>query len=126
MKYTKDNISKALSFYKEVLGLQSWVIDLKVVRRYDMPDESAMGYAQLATNHKAAIITLLDPIDYNPNHGERFTCIETVLAHELCHVVLHDLSCYAVDANCPEFIMERAVEDMAVALVALRKKKDSK
>lgn len=116
------------------LGLQAWRIDVNVTRAVDMPSQTAQGSARITHSRRMAEVHLLDPRDHRPGVHLDYD-METTLVHELLHVVFGPWG--RESDNGPGSMSERSVvlyetciehpvEQLSIALVALRRATETK
>lgn len=98
-----------LPIWQEILRLQDWNIDLKVVNRMDEGE----GYAIADSKYKMATIA----IKLN-NKWEA----ENILVHEMLHVAMSGFHDPIEEGSKEDTLLETFVDQTAKALVALRRK----
>lgn len=83
-------IQEQVLYWQKVLALQDWNIDVRIVRQWDMSDQSTLAECEWYLRRKDAIIRLLHPSDiagvkqYFINEEEADYDIS--LVHELLHL----------------------------------------
>jgi len=114
MTFTQEQAEAALAKWQKILRLQDWEIKVCICRGRDL---SLDGQAEVhwRMEKKAAIVNLLDPVDYD---NKRFPQDhETGLVHELLH--LH-MAGFAAENGTPEDIaQEQAIHALSTAFVRL-------
>ncbi len=121
---TKPDLKALVAEWQFRLKLQDWDVRVRYCRRYDMP--AAQGECRYTPEDKKAVVTILDPNDYEPNDFWPQDVEETVV-HELLH--LHLGTIVTIDAKDDRStVQEQVINAIAHALVetkrmAARKKK---
>ncbi len=77
-----------LTEWQTRLGLQAYVIDLTLVRAREFGDERTLGDIDVSQTKRKAFLRILDGEDYDPVKDAHCDDHETVLVHELLHIVL--------------------------------------
>lgn len=102
--------------YQALLRLTEWSITCKIVRQAQFKDSvPLLGQCEVLDTKQIAVIRLLDPIDFTPDHGfisEQDH--ELTLLHELLHVRLADMR--NDSAAVRELAEERAVHALSRTL----------
>lgn len=70
--------------WQEILRLQDWDVEVKVVRHFDLPEDCS-GDMGPFSRKKHARMRLLDPRDYNPRWKPDMEP-EVTIVHELLHL----------------------------------------
>ena len=128
---TADEIKQLIDFWVPRLGLQAWNIEFKVLPWVDMPMDGTQGTCSYSYPLRRATVSLLDPRDHRPG-GDRHLQydMETTLVHELLHVALAAWSHHSEfhDVKSLTYIdcVEHPVEQLSIALVALRRATETK
>lgn len=87
-----DQLRARARYYQGVMRLEDWTIELRVLRSYDMPASGIAGEARPLLEKQLAIISILDPRDYDPAcMPDRINVAgnydpEITLIHELAHL----------------------------------------
>lgn len=104
------------------LGLQGYVIDVRLVRASALPDRDCIGWCDALTTKRKARIRLLDPQDYE-DPDETQDDHETVLVHELLHVLLPSRVFVPElkDDDLRVQLYEQGIDQLARTLVALKR-----
>lgn len=113
---TEAELLQHLSFWQEALGLQAWMINLRVVRVWDMPASDARGTMRRTPALMRATIWIIDDLDVHPEDRDHHDA-EVVLVHELLHVYHHS----GEPGSAVDLLEEQGVEMTARALVRLRR-----
>ena len=88
-KTTPAQVGKMIKKWKEILGLQHWVIHADLVEAEELlhPDEGLTGQITSRPSQLDALLSVAI-------HRGR-DAVETTVAHELCHVLISPLDCAA-------------------------------
>lgn len=124
---TAEELTDLLAFWAPRLGLQAWQIELHITSSVDMPREGAQGAARTGNTLRRAIVHLLDPRDHRPGEHLHYD-METTLVHELLHLLTASWSKDSDFRNkvTEDACMEQPIEQLSVALVALRRATETK
>lgn len=112
---TQKDLESLCREWQKRLRLQDWNIAVKLLRQYDMPP--IRGSIDWTYGLKAAVIRVLDPIDYDPSWVDR-SDPEQTLIHELLHLHFACLDPDQKGSEQREF--EQGVELIAMALFDLK------
>ena len=80
--------------WQKRMGLDEWALSLRVVRQSQI-DANAWGAAEWDPRAKTAIISVLDPRDYNLHGGELKLDMECTIVHELVHLQVSPLEAHS-------------------------------
>lgn len=111
---------KLLEVWKKILRLQDWTVRVRIKRLRDMSIPDSQGVCSWTLSRQEAVISLIDPVDYDPSPIVPLDH-ETTLVHELLHLhfayFTNDL-----DSNSLEHVMmERTIDTLAKSLVNLHR-----
>lgn len=115
--FTQEELVEKCAEWQGILKLQDWTIAVGIVRDRQMKNK---GQAEISYSlpKKMAIISLLDPIDYDNDTFPQD--MEQSLVHELVH--LHIASFDETESGSLEEIMlEQATDTIAKALVNVKR-----
>lgn len=117
-------LRKQLSYWQRILYLQDWNVDIRVVRQWEMGDQTTLAQCQWFIQRKDAIIHVLHPSDL-PGLSGRFLNNEECdydvsLVHELLH--LHFAPFHKAD---DEIAHEQAINAISRGMVKLWREKGS-
>lgn len=114
---TQDELQALCHEWQGVLRLQDWDVKVFVVRKRDLSSGDVMGEISFTLPKKTAVISILDPVDYDPDiaWGQDQ---EQTLVHELLH--LH-MAPFDHSEGLEHTAMEWAVDSIAKALVSLKR-----
>jgi hypothetical protein len=96
-------LERQMRFWQKRLGLESWKIDLRIQRQKAMGD--VWGTAEWDDEKKVAVVSVLDPRDYNLRGGELKLDLECTIVHELVHIQVSPLD--APNANVREDVVNK-------------------
>jgi hypothetical protein len=85
----ENRLERQMRFWQKRLGLENWKIDLRVQRQKAMGD--VWGTAEWDDEKKTAMVSVLDPRDYNLRGGELKLDLECTIVHELVHIQVSPL-----------------------------------
>lgn len=113
---SENELKEKLKYWKEKLRLQDWIIDIKVVRSYEMEME-ALASVNWVLSKKMATIAIMDQIDYDPSFmGIRD--MENDLVHELLHLHFAAINDhYGKSEDVYNTFEEQAIESIVFGLV---------
>jgi hypothetical protein len=114
---TEEELRAKCAEWQKLLGLQDWVVTLKMKRAHDMPEDCG-GTCDHMDSKRVAIVSILDPVDYPPNAWIPHD-MERDLVHELLHIHLEHWK--TERESLEDFSKERAVHALSEALVNLRR-----
>lgn len=80
----KGKLKEVSEYWIDVLGLKEWDIVFRIQRKSDMTLPDCSGDVNYQFIHKKAIVSLIDPIDWNNDLFEQD--MEETLIHELLHL----------------------------------------
>lgn len=84
--FNDEQLQEKLKEWQKRLRLQDWIIEARICRIHElMPDSLANIHPTL--EKKAALIKIMDPIDYDPTFMLPYD-MENSLVHELLHLHL--------------------------------------
>jgi hypothetical protein len=114
---TNEQLEQKLKEWQKRLRLQDWIIQVRIARANELP-ENSMGCVHAVLPKKMASIKVLDPIDYD--HSLMVPQdMEDTLVHELLHLHLEPILQGIDDSKYIE--VEQAIESISFGLVtALR------
>jgi len=110
------HLRERLARWQSVLRLRDWDIELRFVRQHDLPTD-AVGGVTWGLNARMATVSLLDPVDADPEAPESIRDSEATLVHELVHVVLARVSSTETD----RISYEQGIDALARALLGLER-----
>jgi hypothetical protein len=84
---TQEQVDGWLETWSSRLRLQDWRIQAKIVRSTDLKPDT-LGHIKWDSDRKTALITLLDPIDYDLPAARIEEDMEMTVLHELIHLHL--------------------------------------
>ena len=102
MSPLENRLDRQIKSWQKRLGLEEWNISLRVVRQSEI-DKNSWGASEWDAAAKSAIISVLDPRDYNLRGGELKLDMECTIVHELVHIQVSPL--LARDENTREAIV---------------------
>lgn len=85
----QEQLDKCLSYWKEKLGLQNWLIKARVVKQEDFELDGCSGENSFVYESRTSDIHIIRKEDFPEDTVERY-CAESILVHEL----LHCMYCY--------------------------------
>ena len=103
-----------LKLWQKRLRLEDWKIDVKIVRIWEL-EHGTLGHIDWSTPHKAAVIKVLNPADYELPADKIPADMELSIVHELVHLHLSVLPLNKSSRNAEE----QVVSMIADALVNL-------
>lgn len=105
------------------LGLQGYVITVQIVRASAFGDRDCLGNCDVLHMKRKALIRILDPQDYEEG-DEVYDDHETVLVHELLHVVIPSrvFGLKTDDEDLGYQLYEQGIDQLARTLVALKRR----
>lgn len=104
--------------WQKRLRLMDWLVTVRYRRADDMPLANKGGCCSWKITLKAAVVDVLDPVDY-PADSHFLQDVEVTVVHELLH--LH-IAPFVADDDTPEDIaQEQAIECIAQALVKAKR-----
>lgn len=118
---TNSDLQALCAEWQSALRLQDWDIKAQFARQSKFNISEAQGECRWVLSKKAALIFILDPIDY-PTDTLWAQDPECTLVHELlhCHMAPFD----DFDYGSPKDVaVEQAIDLIAKALVALKRAK---
>lgn len=110
MNPVEARLDRQLKFWQKRLGLEDWDIEIHLVRQKQL-DRRTWGNAEWDPDRKSAIISVLDPRDYNLKGSSMKMDMECTIVHELVHIQVAPL-----DAR-SEQVREDVVNRIMTALV---------
>jgi hypothetical protein len=84
-------LDRQMRFWQKRLGLDEWALSLRLVRQTQI-DRNAWGEAEWDPQAKSAVISVLDPRDYNLKGGDLKLDMECTIVHELVHIQVSPLA----------------------------------
>jgi hypothetical protein len=84
---TQERVDVWLHTWSSRLRLQDWRIEAKIVRSIELKPET-LGHIKWDSDKKTALITLLDPLDYDLPATRIEEDMEMTVLHELIHLHL--------------------------------------
>lgn len=118
---TLDELKELCAKWQEILRLQDWNIEIRISRARDFEVENACGECSWVLPRKEALIRILDPLDYSPNHVFPQD-MERTLVHELLHLHFAEISEKAEAAGINiDTSLEQALHGIDGALANLRR-----
>lgn len=119
----QEQLDACLVYWQKVLRLQDWTIRARIKRSYEMTHKDADGYIDHHHCIKSAMITLIDPADYEPACWSDLDH-EQVLVHEMLHIYEGAIMEKLDDDAAKTALIEREqlCECLASAFVALNRK----
>lgn len=117
---TEEELQALCKEWQEILGLQHWYVQVRVVRRFEIGDiDQARVYYKV--RKQQAVIRVLAHCDWDPA-----TVIpqdmEQCLVHELLHVFFAEIDTFD-EGSLLDDLMEQRVEGLSKSLVALKRQK---
>ena len=106
----ETRLERQMKNWQKRLGLDDWNVSLRVVRQNEL-DRNSWGTAEWDPTAKSALISVLDPRDYNLKGGELKLDMECTIVHELVHIQLSPL------ASTSEHVQEDVVNRVMAALM---------
>lgn len=125
-EWNEEKLNEKLNYWKEVLKLENWDIEISFARMYDL-GEDVYGLNTYDTSLLVSEIKILHPIDRPPceNFATDFKRdVEFTIVHELLHLVFYDWLALAREREGTDFSVERAINSLAKALIKLAREKD--
>ena len=83
-------MGQQMKFWQKRLGLEEWSLRLRVVRQSQI-DPDSWGASEWNPDSKTAIISVLDPRDYNLKGADLKLDMECTIVHELVHIQVSPL-----------------------------------
>ncbi len=87
----QSRLEQKLKVWQKRMGLGDWSLSLRVVRQ-DQIDSNSWGAAEWDAKARTAVISVLDPRDYNLHGGELKLDMECTIVHELVHLQVAPLA----------------------------------
>jgi hypothetical protein len=91
MNPLETRLDHQMRSWQKRLGLDDWDLSVRVVRQNAI-DLNAWGTAEWNPDAKTAVISVLDPRDYNLKGGDLRLDMECTIVHELVHIQTSPLS----------------------------------
>ncbi|HXS98283.1 MAG TPA: hypothetical protein VN736_26985 [Candidatus Limnocylindrales bacterium] len=91
MNPLETRLDHQMRSWQKRLGLDDWDLSVRVVRQNAI-DSNAWGTAEWNPDAKTAVISVLDPRDYNLKGGDLRLDMECTIVHELVHIQTSPLS----------------------------------
>ena len=117
---SQEQLDEYLYKWKNILGLQGWMIKACVVGKDNMPLEDSAGVNEFNIPMMQSIIYILDPRDYEDDTIDVYLA-EKILVHELLHLVV---TCVDRDdryeSKVVDLLEHQRVEKMAKSLIKAR------
>lgn len=85
----QKQLDACLSYWKEKLGLQNWLIVAKIIKQEDFELDGCSGENSFVYESRTSEIHLISKDEFPEDTVERY-CAECILVHEL----LHCMYCY--------------------------------
>jgi hypothetical protein len=85
-----SRLDRQMKFWQKRLGMDDWNLTLRVVRQQEI-DRNAWGTSEWDPAARTAVISVLDPRDYNLKGDELKLDMECTIVHELVHIQLSPL-----------------------------------
>lgn len=118
--FNDTKLKERLLYWQRKLRLQDWIIDAKIVRQRDMSQPDRVGEISSSIHNKVALISILDPIDYD-DWGKQD--MESTLVHELLHLHFSGISYhFGNDDNVYHVMEEQAIESITSGLISSERK----
>jgi hypothetical protein len=111
---TQFELNAWVAKWQSKLRLEDWDIEVGLQRQFDMPDPADQGYVRCLRSQKKARISLLDPVDFEPDSLSGPQDLEQTIVHELVHV--HHAGIEPTEGEAM-IISEQATDAIAWALV---------
>ena len=108
----QEELKECAEFWKYTLGLSDWNIAISIDREKDMTEQDCAGYCKYRTVRKEAVISIVDPIDWESNDFEYD--MEKTLVHELLHC---KFALIDSDDSLREVVQHRLLDEIATAIV---------
>ncbi len=105
-----DSAQKLCIYWQQILGLQHWEVEVRVVRHFDL-DKGDVASISTFPEKYYAVLELLHPGDRNPA-GKPDYPVEVDIVHELTHLHFGGRGDYGNDAL-------RIAEEQAVHAISL-------
>ncbi|MGE0451785.1 MAG: hypothetical protein AB7Q29_19585 [Vicinamibacterales bacterium] len=125
MTYTVEQAQARCRYWQQVLRLQDWNVTVRLGRFHEMKSATAVAQVWTSCTLRDAVITLLDPDDFRPDHDAAMRDMDDSLVHELLHLHMKDLGVMKADGDDPptppEIAEERAIAALAAAFVRLNR-----
>ncbi|MEW6769959.1 MAG: hypothetical protein AB1330_01015 [Bacillota bacterium] len=122
---SEDELSSLCSEWQEILGLQHWAISVSVNRAPDFESTPpSTGRVKWQLDRLLAHIQVLSSLDYNMSSAAEIGLpqdMEQTLVHELVHLLFVASNATRSDGGLEEILFEQGVDQVANALVALRR-----
>jgi hypothetical protein len=87
----ESRLERQMKTWQKRMGLQDWSLSLRVVRQSQI-DPNTWGAAEWDAKARTAVISVLDPRDYNLHGGELKLDMECTIVHELVHIQVSPLA----------------------------------
>jgi hypothetical protein len=104
MNPLESRLEHQMRLWQKRLGLEEWNLSLRVVRQSEI-DHNSWGASEWDPDTKTALISVLDPRDYNLKGGELKLDMECTIVHELVHLQVSPLE--ARDQHVREEVVNR-------------------
>jgi hypothetical protein len=83
-------LDRQMRFWQKRLGMEEWNVELRIVRQ-QLLDRDSWGTVEWDPDKRSALISVLDPRDYNLKGSELKLDMECTIVHELLHVHISPL-----------------------------------
>jgi hypothetical protein len=119
---TETHLRRLLRYWQRRLRLADWKCSIRFAPKTELKD--CQGKNEHNENARTSEILVLNPADYDPNEypGKIPQDVEDTVVHELLH--LH-FSWFKPRNKAEEIMLEQAIESIAGALIALKRRKKS-
>lgn len=117
---SQAHLDEYLYKWKNILGLQDWMIKACVVGKEHMPLEDSAGVNEYNIPMMQSIIYILDPRDYEDDTIDVYIA-EKILVHELLHLVITYVDRDdRYESKIVDLLEHQRVEKMAKSLIKAR------
>lgn len=113
-------ISQLCEEWQEILGLKDWDVKILIVSKEDMSKPNIQGSCTYTLSTKTALISILNPINYDPSCPWKQD-LEQTLVHELLHLHFSFVSRLIEDGSLEQIIEDQVVSALSKALVSLKR-----
>lgn len=117
---SQNQLDFYLEKWKNILGLQDWMIKASVVGKEYMPLEDSAGVNEYNIPMMQSLIYILDPKDYEDDTMDKYIA-EKILVHELLHLIFTYVERKPTYENkFVDLIEHQKIEKMAKAFIKAR------
>lgn len=118
--FSQEQLEEKLLYWQENLRLRDWIIKVTIKRQREMSQSNRLGEVEFNIYTKTAMISVLDPIDYD-DWGKQD--MENTLVHELLHLHFSEINYhFGGQEDVYSVLEEQAIESIAHGLIKTERK----